>query len=78
MREKEGLDSILEEEAFERKLQMLSKLPLKHKKSRLSSLNCAERTQAFNHRITNISIESKRQFESEWRRENPDGEYHED
>lgn len=75
MREKEGLDSVLEEEAFKRKLQMLSKLPPKHKKSRLSSLNCAEKTRAFNHRITNISIESRRQFEAEWRKENPDGEY---
>lgn len=77
MREKEGLDSILEEEAFERKLQMLSKLPPQHKKRRLSSLNYAEKARAFDHRITNISIENSRQFESEWRRENPDGEYQE-
>lgn len=75
MKPRDGLDSILEEEAFERKLQKLANLPPKYKKSRLASLNCAERTRAFNHRIANISIESSRQFEAEWRKENPDGEY---
>ena len=75
MRQLEGLASVLDEEQFERKLQRLAALPPKYKRSRLSSLNSNENARIFNHRISNISIESSRLFEAEWRKENPDGEY---
>ena len=78
MREKSGMDSLLEEERFERKLRSLSHLSPEVKKRKLYAVNYNEKTRAFDHRITNISIESRRQFEAEWHRENPDGEFPED
>ena len=77
MRQKEGIASVLEEEAFEKKLLRLSRLPYYEKRKRLVSIDRNESVRFQDHQETNESIEQRKLFEMEWKKENPDGEYHE-
>lgn len=77
MRPLEGIASVLEEEMFERKLRKLSMLNPYSKRQRLRSINSGEAVRYQDHINTNLTIEEHKVFESEWKRENPDGEYQE-
>ena len=75
MRNKSGIDSILEEERFEQKLRRLANLSKSERKKKWYGINARERNFALDHMITNEAIESHRRFKDEWEKENPDGEY---
>lgn len=75
MRQRDGIASVLEEERFEQKLRKLSMLSAKEKRRKWSAINAQEKLFVSNHRDMNESIDNRRQFELEWRQENPDGEY---
>lgn len=77
MRQKDGIDSVIAEERFEKKLREMSELPAWKRKRKWNEINARENEFVASHREMNETIEFTRLFQNGWRLENPDGEYQE-